>query len=444
MSTNDRFGREAPWNFGEFLSKVALGAMLWAIASGGVPGVGSARAPPATAGAQPSVSYLDIFDEIWTTIQNEYYDPAFNGVDWRSARLRYRPRVESAKSPSEAFGYIETLLGELRDSHTKYTPPDGPSRPSRPRGSVGISLAEVEGKTVIVVVEPDSDAARAGVKPGMVLADVNGQTVETVIEKVRGNWRGSSSKAGMATVLFGAILYGGFLGSERAFGIVDFEGKRLAVRVTRRQPFVTPPLVVGRRLPSGYGYLKLDRWDARAGQPFGAELLRLMDAPGLILDLRGNAGGTREAVLEVASHFFSSEVRFWAEKDRSGKVRTYTTHVLDRTYGGPLVVLVDERSASSSEVFASMVQEHGRARLVGRPTCGCVLNAKVRELKAGGALSFSWKTVQSLHGSVLEGVGVTPERLVPLRIEDLRRGRDAAREAAEEVLRTMPRRKSTE
>ena len=110
MSTNDRFGREAPWNFGEFLSKVALGAMLWAIASGGVPGVGSARTPPATAGAQPSVSYLDIFDEIWTTIQNEYYDPAFNGVDWRSARLRYRPRVESAKSPSEAFGYIETLL----------------------------------------------------------------------------------------------------------------------------------------------------------------------------------------------------------------------------------------------------------------------------------------------------------------------------------------------
>src|SRR3989442_11184324 len=96
---------------------------------------------------------IEVFDTIWKTINDEYYDPTFNGVDWAAARDRYRPRVEAAKDDGEFYVLISQMLLDLRDLHTSFVVPD-----QRPRSS-GISVSDVEHKIVVVDVEEDSEAA---------------------------------------------------------------------------------------------------------------------------------------------------------------------------------------------------------------------------------------------------------------------------------------------
>ena len=100
-----------------------------------------------------------------------------------------------------------------------------------------------------------------------------------------------------------------------------------------------------------------------------------------------------------------------------------------------MTILVDEVSASGSELFAGVMQEHGRAKVIGRESCGCLLVAqKLSKLYDGGQLSVSELDFKTPKGKRLEGDGVIPDRIVPLTRDDLLIGRDAALEAAIESL----------
>src|SRR6267378_5582541 len=122
---------------------------------------------------------IEVFETIWKTINDDYYDPAFNGVDWASVRERYRPRVEAAKSDDEFYGIIKQMLLELQDLHTAFVTPGEQSRTS------GVYVNEVEDKVVVVNVVPDSDAARAGVKPGMIVRALDGKPIDARLAELR-------------------------------------------------------------------------------------------------------------------------------------------------------------------------------------------------------------------------------------------------------------------
>src|SRR2546421_11594950 len=97
---------------------------------------------------------IEVFETVWKTINDEYYDVTFNGVNWPAAREMYRSRVEAAKGDEEFYAVISEMLLDLQDLHTSFVAPD-----TQPSGS-GISVDELENKIVVVNVDPDSDAAR--------------------------------------------------------------------------------------------------------------------------------------------------------------------------------------------------------------------------------------------------------------------------------------------
>jgi carboxyl-terminal processing protease len=380
----------------------------------------------------------EIFEIVWHTVNETYYDPTFHGVDWQAMRERYRPRMEAAPNDQEFYAQFEVMLAELRDAHTSFSPPPPPGTPPDAQtGTLGLSLVEIEGQTIVSEVEADSSAWRAGLRPGMILRTVNGRPVEELYALIRANFAGTSSERAFAVLQRRAILYGGFLPKPRTLGLSNLDNSPFEVTLEESKSATTPaPRVEARRLASGSGYIKFDQWAPPADARFEEELSKLSDTPGLVIDLRANGGGQTTVLLNIASHFFAEPTYAGGFRRRDGTFDRYMTHAPARLYKQPVVILIDERSASASETFTIFMQESKRAYVIGRQSNGALLNTRIQKIKGGGTLRVSIRAYVSPNGRVPEGTGVVPDKIVPLTIADLRQGLDATLEAAEAYLKT--------
>jgi carboxyl-terminal processing protease len=376
---------------------------------------------------------VEVLETVWKTISDEYYDPAFNGVNWSAARERYRPRVEAAKDDEEFYAIVSQMLSELHDLHTSFVAPNEQSRSS------GISVYEVEGKIVVVSVEPDSEAERKGVKAGMIVHAFDGRPIDERLSEIRAK-AGSWSNVQAYRFLLSRLLLAGPVNSTFRLDLERADGTSFEVAVTRRVISTAQPKLISYRLQSGFSYMKISRaLLSPVDDQFESEFKTLKDSPGLVIDLRGISGGDIKGVgLKIANYFFASRVSFGKFLTRSGETaphRSLSAGGGNQIYGGPVVILIDEATRSAGEVFATGFQENGRARIVGLQSCGCVLDRDSKKVKGGGVLYYSHFGYVSAKGHKLEGAGVMPDQIVPLTIAALRQGRDETLAEAERLLR---------
>jgi carboxyl-terminal processing protease len=163
---------------------------------------------------------------------------------------------------------------------------------------------------------------------------------------------------------------------------------------------------------------------------FNESVASFMDADGIIVDLRGNPGGIIAMVTGMAGWFVEEKARHLGTitmRDNTIKAVVYPRSIV---YTGPLAVLIDGLSASSSEIFAGGMKDLGRARLFGTRTAGAVLPSAIEGLPNGDGFQYAFANYRSEGGDVLEGVGVTPHVEVQHTREALLEGRDLVLEAA--------------
>jgi len=389
------------------------------------------------------------FDFVWTTIDTRYHDPRFNGVDWRAVGSRYRPLALAAPDDDAFWDTLDRMTGELHDAHTRVESPKRVAlRRSDEAVSLGFYFEPVEGKLAVASVNGESDAWWAGVRPGMILVAIDGEPAQAVYERLRAGVRRDSTDR--ATHLQAARkLIAGEAGTKVAFEFERADGTRFDTVLARRKLAVRST-ESHRVLPSGFGYIRFSRWSLTLASHAVAAVKELRDTPGLVIDLRNNPGGAVPAVNMMLSRFFTQRTEVGHATTRSGGpvallLGTVQIIELDRVvhggpdaYKGPVVILVNAQSASGSELFAGSMQAAGRAKVVGQPSCGCLLGFLGYARVPGGAeLAYSEVGFVLSNGKRVEGEGVIPDDVVPATLSDLRLGRDRTLEEAQALLARM-------
>jgi carboxyl-terminal processing protease len=383
-------------------------------------------------------------ETVWTTINERYYDPTLNGIDWKAVRARYEPLLAAA-SDDDYWELLDKMTGELRDSHTRVeSPRQVEQMKNRESHSLGIGVAELAGHLVLTSVNPDSDAYWAGARAGMRILSIDGKDALTHYRELVAAARESSTPWARPR---GALrkINSGVSGSKVTMHFLRPDGSQIAATLERRK-FSVPPTMSHRRLPSGYGYVRFSGFDESLRRRVLAAIDSLKDTPGLILDLRNNGGGSGAFAAALLSTFFEQDRKGMKVLTRTGKpVSIFFVDIIKNdpvlkgsgkeAYSKPLVILVNQGSASASEVVAGTAQDLGRATVIGERTCGCLLGyLGYADLPGGGQLAYSEVGYVTTKGKRIEGEGVLPDIDVKLTQDDYVNNRDRALEAAEAFL----------
>ncbi len=388
------------------------------------------------------------FDEIWQTIHDTYYDPTFGGLDWDAVRTELRPKVQGADSPESARAAMRDMLARLHHSHFVLLSSDSASEALPGEAMVPIEVRVAPPGLVITKVTPGSAAEQAGLHPGDVIVGIDGQTTQAWTAELAGRDERARNLE-MWRKAYRALH--GEAGSKAALKVRASSGDERTINVTRSAEAGQivklgnlPQLHLtidtremttesGRRV----GYIGFNFWMPAIDAPISEAVDKYRTDAGFIIDLRGNPGGLAGMMSGVAGQFMSEPTLLGNMQMRdaaphfSANPRNSTPDGRRVTpFAGPLAIIVDELSASTSECFAGALQSVRRARIFGRPSMGQALPASTKTLANGDVLMYAVGDFVTATGHRLEGEGVTPDEAQPLSIEALEAGRDLPIEAA--------------
>ena len=429
-----------------------------------------AQAPPPrsigdrTAERISSTEALAAFDSAWSRVRNAHYDTAMRGIDWTRVRDELRPKAERATTLGELRGVLSEMLDRLGESHygiireesDEALDPDPREAESDGQpGDAGMSLRLLGNDIVVSHVLRGGPADRAGVKAGWVVDSVgrfNARRAAERLARLRTDVERRQALVRLPRAVDAAFL--GSAGSVMRAAFRDGSGRRVVVPITRR---ATPgELVHFPNLPALLAYLEYERrplgdaatdgcvgiirfniWMPALADDFDRAVDAVRDCRGIVIDLRGNPGGLGFMVAGVGGHFLDSTVSLGTLRTRGGELRFVVNPRRAtsrgepvRPYAGPLAILVDPLTGSTSEVFAAGMQAIGRARIFGETSAGQALPAMATRLPTGDVLLHVTADLVAPDGRRVEGRGVVPDEPVPLRRAELLAGRDAALEAA--------------
>ncbi|MBF2075244.1 MAG: PDZ domain-containing protein [Synechococcales cyanobacterium C42_A2020_086] len=400
--------RGLPMGLGILAALVLLGGSLLSV----LPHSAAIDTPPAS----QETTWVPLFEQVWQTVAEKFYDPELNNVNWVAIRQRYQPQVAQARDREAAAAVINSMLAELNTSHTRLYIPEEPAyyqvlgifvpRSSELRDQIqpflngtiayreiGIITAQQEGKTFIKAVLDGSPAAAAGLQTGDQILSVDQQPFHPI-----------RSFAGPA---------------EQS---VTVRIQRTPDPQSQQDVVVTPRLFDGTTMfldaqsesvavveqaGVAIGYIHIWSYASdQAQQLLEQELLygRLKEADALVLDLREGWGGAPMTVLNLYNDRDLSITNIPRNGNR------YTSY---SAWQKPVVMLVNEGSRSAKEILAYAFQQYGIGTVVGSRTAGAVVAGQPFVMQDGSLLYIAVADVYIDGNHRLEGVGVTPDVVVP-------------------------------
>ena len=384
---------------------------------------------------------LAVFDDVWETIQERYYDPTFHGLDWQAKRATFRPAAARAANTHEFYEVLRQMIASLKDAHTRVYSPDEKFDWWSPRFvTVGLTIREVQGAPAVIYIDPNSAAAKTDIQQGDIIASIDNLPVaEFIVHRMRS--AGLAADDGYYRFRTVATLFDGAAGTTVKVGWTTRNGKQKSAVLQRY--WSQRQLGFNNQRKGKIAVLRIDAFTQSVALDFSKVLPQVLEgAEGVILDLRSNGGGDAEAMADVASLFLDDGTNLGKFADRSGasfELQTFSKR-LWRIPGLlptklPLVVLTSENTSSAAEILVAALQTKRRARVIGTETCGCVLAIRNRHaLPDGGVLDVSEFDYRTAGGVRLEGAGVKPDKVTQLTRADIYSRHDRALDLAKDLL----------
>jgi len=311
----------------------------------------------------------------------------------------------SANAIAAEFVYGAT---ESLDKYSSFNPEAPAMRPSASTGledsvvGIGVEIKPHDQGVIVVKALRGSPAERAGVQRGDIVTSVNGQNI------------------GGRTMDFAVDQIAGPQGSPVLLSVLR-DGR--PVQLSMRRETVRVYSVSDVQMldaSSKVGYIKLDKFAEASSQEMDEALWSLyrQGMQSLVIDLRGNPGGLLTTAIQLSDKFLPNGT-IVSTRGRTTEDNTQETAHREQTWKTPLVVIVDENSASASEIFAAAIQENGRGLVVGRRSYGKGTVQTHFPLRAvGGNLKITTARFYSPTGRVMADAGVTPDIAVPKMADD--------------------------
>jgi carboxyl-terminal processing protease len=365
----------------------------------------------------------ETIDEVWQIINHQYVDTSFNNTDWLKVRQEYVKNA-SYNRKEDAYEAIREMLGKLEDPYTRFMNPEEFQNmridTSGELTGVGIQIAKDEETDRLIVISPieDTPAFEAGILAQDIIVEIDGtdtkgMDVNDAVKLIRGE-RGSQVTL-----------------------TIERKGKTSDYDITRERIEIHPVRASIKDSELGkVGYIRLTTFNEHAAKDMQKAIKEQeqQGVVGYVLDLRSNPGGLLYSSINIA-RMWIDEGTIVSTVDRQGlsdRESAKNKALTDK----PLVVLVNEGSASASEILSGALQDNERATLIGTKTFGKGLVQSVRPLGDGSGLAVTIAKYLTPSGRDINKEGIPPDIIVELSEEQLEElyGGDRSKIGTEEDL----------
>lgn len=353
-------------------------------------------------------SYKEVIDHVWQIVYRDFLDS--NGKFQKSNWINLRKEVLSKtySDSNEAYDAIRDMLSNLDDSYTRFLEPKEFNQmridTSGELTGVGIQIVKDKESDDLIIISPieGTPAFDAGIKARDKILSIDdisteGMNIEDAVKLIRGQ-RGTKVKL---EILRGSQSFFKTLSREK----IEIKSVSSKVNQTKNGLLI--------------GYVRIKQFNANASKETRDAIkdLETKKVAGYVLDLRSNPGGLLESSIDISRHFINKGVIVsTVSKDGLKETKKGNGQALTKK---PLVVLVNEGSASASEIVSGAIKDNKRGKLVGKKTFGKGLVQSMRTLVDGSGLTVTVAKYLTPNGTDINKSGIIPDIEVRMNINPI-------------------------
>jgi carboxyl-terminal processing protease len=351
-----------------------------------------------------NVSPDAIYHKVWELIKEDFYDTTYNNQSWSRWEHHYDGKL---KNLDDAHKALETMLASLNDRYTRFLDHDAfddeKTQIDAHFYGIGIQIGLDKTQRIVVIAPLEgTPAARAGLLPNDEIAEINGKVTKGIsVEEAAKQIKGPKN-------------------TQVALGIV--RGKQHLHFAITRGEIPIKAVQTAKMIDGDIGYIRLSSFiSEQASKEMKDALTKVGSAKGLILDLRGNPGGLLTNAIDISNMFLNGG-NIVSTVDRDG----YKTPAMSDgkpIAHQPLVVLINEGSASASEITSGALHDNDRATLVGEKSFGKGLVQGINRLDDGTGVNITIARYLTPNDTDIHKKGIAPDYEVKLTDKEILAGK---------------------